>query len=106
MMRLFHTIVLCVLFLVFAGCSKEQTESFLSATSAELPIKEEEIIQLIVEGTQHYWHVSSGGEMTQETYQTFEYNGVPYRYFGEVLQIKEKLESFLNEVFTQKARNE
>lgn len=60
------------------------------------------VVILAAEAVSRSWYVLGGGRIG-DRWETFERDGIPYRYLGEDLSTKKKLTSYLSVVFTEEA---
>lgn len=105
-----------LMLLLLTGCDAEDSskqkeadqqppnkaEQQLAEKNGEVkPLEEAEVIQLIIAAKDINWYVASGGEVSDP--ETFEYQGINYRYLDETLATREKLEQYLQQVFTENA---
>lgn len=97
-----------LMLLLLTGCDAEdsskqkEADQQLAEKNGEVkPLEEAEVIQLIIAAKDINWYVASGGEVSDP--ETFEYQGINYRYLDETLATREKLEQYLQQVFTENA---
>lgn len=95
-------VVLLGVFLL-AGCSTEAKPT--GAVSEVDPMDEAIALDLVKEALAHQTHVQSGGNISGDL-ETFDYNGMDFRYLGEDLQPKSELLRYLEEAFTPEAAEE
>jgi iseA protein len=67
-------------------------------------ILNDDIRNLLLDGHNRFFHVSSGGNI--KDYKTFDYNGKIYRFLGEDLNKKEKITDYLQKAYTPQIVNE
>jgi len=117
MKNLFALIMACILgIFTLAGCGAkiqdvktqdEQTkQNEIEQNNNTIPeINETMVLELVQQAIQHKIYVQRGGNWSGEA-ETFDYNGMEYRYFGEDLGNREKLLNYLQETFTREAAEE
>ncbi|OEH92535.1 DL-endopeptidase inhibitor IseA family protein [Bacillus solimangrovi] len=81
---------------------KEQIEE-LKRLNEKILTSNNEVIKddfrdLILDGQKRFFHVSNGGEVTED--KTFEYDGMVYRYLGDDLKTEDKLIAYLEVAYT------
>lgn len=67
-------------------------------------LAETDVRNLLWEGKLNFFHVIAGGDI--QNYETFEYEGSTYRYLGQDLNSREKLNEYLEKKFTTKVVSE
>ena len=90
-------IILLSLVIVLTGCTAaEEPETGI------LPeLNRDAAIDKVVAAQQAFFHISSGGN--DFVYESFEYEGYPYRYMGGELDTWEKLYSYIDDIYTDEA---
>lgn len=106
---------LCLLLLFAAGClttegptevketddSPEVSADDTTETTDALGLSVDEAVELVDTAQQTFFYISSGG--SNFVYESFEFEGLPYRYLGESIDSWEKLRSLLGPIYTPEA---
>lgn len=77
-------------------------EGYYEFTGLPAFMNEQSVVILAAEAVSRSWYVLGGGRIG-DRWETFERDGIPYRYLGEDLSTKKKLTSYLSVVFTEEA---
>jgi hypothetical protein len=89
-----------ILSISFSGCSVLQKSL---QEPGDVIINESSVLALVQDAVIRFWHVSGGGEITNTGLESFTYNNMDYRYLGDDINTKEKLDSYLGKVYSKEA---
>ncbi len=106
---------LSLLFLLIAGCFttegptevveteeiKDTSEEETAPEPEALGLSVEEAVEIVVAAQLATFYVGSGG--SDFVYESFDYEGLPYRYLGESLASWENLRAYLEPIYTPEA---